>query len=353
MLPCELTQERCRQHRGVAKRLFVIGNDTLEVVEVVWRYLEKVMLRTEMVGNRLREYPFVVFFLGKSDGKGLDLRRADTIGKRTYQAGVEPPGKKHADGYIRHQAPLNRRGKVLPQRRACLFVATGKGRGYFRPPVRIDREITGYPFCIMSGRQLRDALVDATRLGNVLIFEIIMDRRTIDRGIHPVDCGKGRRAAGECETITSSAVKQRFLPEPVAGDKYLAGIDMQYRKRKHTIEFIEHRRPLVLVKMQENLGIALRSQDVTVIDQAAAQLAVVINLAIEHQRQGAVFVVQRLVPAHYVDDRKATMHQPGRTMDNVTKVVRAALGQRCSHGFEQLPIRRVAWVNDTGDAAHS
>src|SRR5437867_1045257 len=61
-------------------------------------------------------------------------------------------------------------------------------------------------------------------------------------------------------------------------------------KREHAAQPRQHRLAQILEEMQQHLRIALRFEGVAAAEQFCAQLAVIVDLAVEDQAQTAVFV---------------------------------------------------------------
>src|SRR5437667_346281 len=62
-----------------------------------------------------------------------------------------------------------------------------------------------------------------------------------------------------------------------------------------------------LVQPQQYLGVRRRMEPHTLIRQGPAQLAVVVDLAVEHQGKPSIITAHRLAPAGDVDDREPTV----------------------------------------------
>src|SRR5260370_38103383 len=84
------------------------------------------------------------------------------------------------------------------------------------------------------------------------------------------------------------------------------------------------------------------------------ELAVVIDLTIEDDPEGSVFVGQRLVAGLQVDDAQTT-HPDAETAVRVKPAaIRPATGQHLSHSEQALTVRwpRPVAAEDAEDAAH-
>ena len=69
------------------------------------------------------------------------------------------------------------------------------------------------------------------------------------------------------------------------------------RKGEHPAQFMDAVRPLFLVEMHDDLGVAPSREAVTPIDEPLHQIAVVINLAVEDEVVAALLIADRLAAA--------------------------------------------------------
>ena len=87
--------------------------------------------------------------------------------------------------------------------------------------------------------------------------------------------------------------------------------------------------------------------------QLPPQLEVVVDLAVEDEVAGVVFVVQGLLAARHVDDREAAEGEPGLAVEGEGGVVRAAVGERAPHGGKDFARGRLTRPShDARDATH-
>jgi hypothetical protein len=85
--------------------------------------------------------------------------------------------------------------------------------------------------------------------------------------------------------------------------------------------------------------------------ELAAQLAVVVDLAIADQHDRAIGVVQRLPAAGQVDDREAPMAECHEIVMMDSLAIRAAMGECIQHPPHRAVARRII-IHDACDAAH-
>ncbi len=86
--------------------------------------------------------------------------------------------------------------------------------------------------------------------------------------------------------------------------------------------------------------------------ELAAQLAIVVDLAVADQQDRAIRVVQRLLAAREVDDRQAAMPERRTLVVIDPFAVRPAMRERVQHAAHRAVARRIR-IDDTCDAAHA
>ena len=83
----------------------------------------------------------------------------------------------------------------------------------------------------------------------------------------------------------------------------------------------------LFVEMQDGFTVAVRAETVAFGFQMAAQFDEIVNLAIGHQRQGAVFVAERLRAGLQVNDAEAAHRQEEMRGAEFARAVRPAMAQ--------------------------
>src|SRR4051812_32052602 len=96
--------------------------------------------------------------------------------------------------------------------------------------------------------------------------------------------------------------KQRRNAEAVAAEMELMFRLIPQRDRKLSAQFFPHLLAMVLKQMRNDLGIAVRNQAVATPAQFDSSLDVIEKLAVEHNRDGAVFIADRLLAISQTDN---------------------------------------------------
>src|SRR6185437_10170809 len=100
---------------------------------------------------------------------------------------------------------------------------------------------------------------------------------------------------------------------------------------KHTAEFRDARNPLFFVEMNQGFGIAVRGKAMTLRDELAAQILIIVDFAVKNDPDRAVFVGNRLVSAREIDDAQPAHANGALTIDVDTLVIRTAMADLRAH----------------------
>ena len=118
------------------------------------------------------------------------------------------------------------------------------------------------PDGIMSRGQLVDALQDRPGSWHVAVAQVMIERQGIEPARYDA-LGQGQQGlqlAGEDQAPAIVAIDQRLLAQPVAGQDQRAAGCVPDRQREHPAQQREHPRSLVLVEVNEDLGVAAGAQ---------------------------------------------------------------------------------------------
>ena len=112
--------------------------------------------------------------------------------------------------------------------------------------------------------------------------------------------------------------------------------------------------PVLLVEVDQDLGIAPGPEPVSPGFEVPAQLPVVIDLAIEDDLDRAVLVADRLVASLEINDREAAMDQADAGLRPESLRIRAAMGDGVPQALQQPDIDRTTdiGVDNASDSAH-
>ncbi len=176
-----------------------------------------------------------------------------------------------------------------------------------------------------------------------------MERRPVDRS------GDGRMAQErlglrrEEKEPVAVPVVERLLPEPVARDEQAALGVVPDGEGEHPGEPFHARFAVDRVRVQDHLGVAPRAEPAPGRHELGAELAEVVDLAVEDDPVAPGLVAHRLPSGHEIDDRQAGHSEPDLTGGVDPRVVGPAVLEEPEHRGQELR-RRGADV--AGDPAH-
>src|SRR5436189_4278817 len=105
--------------------------------------------------------------------------------------------------------------------------------------------------------------------------------------------------------------------------------------------------------VNDGFSITVGIKLVTELFELGAQLAIVVNLAVENNPRGAILIVNRLVAALEIDDRQATHCQTDALTKIEAVIVRPTVTNCAVHAGEKVAInRRAIAAHNSGYPAH-
>jgi hypothetical protein len=287
---------------------------------------------------------------GEAHGVGPHQRRVASH-HRAHGRRVDPAGQHHPDGDVAHHLPGHRALEGVPvlahQRAPIAPLPPGRLEAVLEllDPVRPRRQHGGRP-------QLAHRAQGGGRGGHEAEGEEVVDR-------HQVHLARDRRVGeqgldlgGEGQPAAGPGPVQGLDPEPVASQVQGPGPHVPQRDREDAVQALHEPRPLLLVKVGDDLAVGARAQPVPPRLQARPQLGVVVELAVEHDDDVAALVGQRLVAVLGIDDGQPAHAQ--RHLGGVEQAlsVRSAVDQAGDHRGHHLWVGVAAGRVDAGDAAH-
>ncbi len=130
---------------------------------------------------------------------------------------------------------------------------------------------------------------------------------------------------------------------------------MEQAEREHPAQVLDQVVAVVLVEMEQRLGICVAAQPVAARKQRRLELGPRVDLAVVRDPHRLVLVRHRLMPrGAQVDDRESPVAERDRTVLPETGVVGSAVRDHAGLMFEQRSVGKTvaAVVEDSGDAAH-
>jgi len=161
---------------------------------------------------------------------------------------------------------------------------------------------------------------------------------------------------GKYQTLILLAVKQWLLAQPITSQYQSLTATVPDCEGKHPTHVLHKVQPVLLVQMDYHLRITVRTELMPLLLQLHAKFAVIVNLAVERDLHGTVFIAQRLRTARHVYDAQTTMPQSDRRMPRRqpgnsprlrkprTAGVRPAMPQTVRHSLQNVgcyPLTRI------------
>ena len=270
-------------------------------------------------------------------------------GQRGQRRGVDAAGQQHADRDVGDEVRAHRVAQALAQlvgERLPRLVAVLQRRPLVG--VALDPRHARLPHQHVAGRQLADLAIDRPRP---------VDRVEGEEGLErvEVDLARGQRLELRREhEVLAVAVVERLDPEAVAREHEPAPLRVPHRDREHAPQPLGEARPVLLVEVDEHLGVGVRRAEAMAGRlELRPQLGVVVDLAVLDDDDPPVLVGDRLVAALEVDDREPPRGQPGLAEHHLARAVGPAVHERVAHGAQQRGIDGPpVSADDAADPAH-
>src|SRR5580658_870567 len=126
------------------------------------------------------------------------------------------------------------------------------------------------------------------------------------------------------------------------------------RKRKHTAQFLNAFRAILLVKMNDGFRVAMRTEAVAARDQPFPQNLVIVNFAVEDYPDRPVLIADGLVASDQVDDAEAPHSQSDAAFRVDSLIVRPTVRHRCAHTPQDViaNLRVSPKLKDASNSTH-
>ena len=160
-------------------------------------------------------------------------------------------------------------------------------------------------------------------------------------------------AAEQQLPLAGLGIVERFDAEHIAGAEELLLLRVPDNKGKHAAQLLHKLAPAVLlIAVQQHLGVAVRRKGVPRRDKLLAQRLKVVDLAVVDQHKTLVFVVHRLRTVRKVNDAQATEAERHIRVGIRTRAVRSAVDDQIHHVLHDLTLV-FDFSGKPDDTAHS
>ena len=153
----------------------------------------------------------------------------------------------------------------------------------------------------------------------------MVERRRVDRGVHPTRREQRRQGGGEAEPARDRRVVKRLDAQAVAAEQHAPAVALPDREREHAVEAADEVLAPGVIGLEQHLGVAVGVEAVALGLELAAQLGVVVDRAVENDAQPQRRIEHRLLGGlGQIHDLQPAMAPGLRALRKYAATVRAA-----------------------------
>ena len=141
--------------------------------------------------------------------------------------------------------------------------------------------------------------------------------------------------------------------DPVAREHQAAARGVPQRNRELAVQLVDEVASLLLVEMDERLGVAAGLEDMPAVFEIGAQFDVVEDLSVKGNPDAAVFVAQGLAAGAQIDDRQTAVAEADAGRFVIAFRVGPPMRQRTRHASQGRPVHGAfGEMPESRNAAH-
>ena len=338
----------------VAEGPVVVPDEAIDQVEGLGLDHELGVVGAEVLRHHPRVRRLVVLGVPrKADGECADAPPGSASHARHDTRRVEAAREEGPERNVRHQPSLDRLLEQGAQALLRLAVVADGAIAEPQPPVghRALGPLLGRDE-VVGGRQRTDLTIERARRGHIAVGQVEGQGRRVPLAGHRRVREQRLHLRGEREQARPVVVVERLLAGTVAGDQEALPPRVPEREREHPVERFHDLVLALLVEVKDHLPVALAREAMAVL-QLLAQLAEVVDLAVEDQPERSVFVRHRLAGrVAQVDDGEAPVAEARGPVQMQALPVGPTVGQGGGHGSDVLAPHRAAAREHSAHAAH-
>jgi len=291
-----------------------------------------------VVGHHAGECFFVVGWLLDADRKGLELPpgRYGERGGRD-RARIDAPAEEDSHGDVADEAMAYRGTQSFPE--SLGRRVHPRPRGLERHvPVAVDGNLAGAHGDGVARRELQDALENRVGIRDIPAREIAGEPAEVEVAAD-LGVGKERPHLGaEHKPPVALGEIEGLLPHPVSGGKEGLPFGVPEHKGEHPVEMGQAVFAVLLVGVNDHLGIGTAREPMTPSLEDLGQLAEVVDFAIEDDAERAALVGDRLLAGGEIDDLQPAVAESNGSVDEVAFLVGPAVAQSGRHAVNEIWI---------------
>ena len=317
-----------------------------------------VVIGFEALGDRPRVGGLVEARLTEADREGLDRAGRKRLGHhRDDRARVDPAAQERAERDVADEPAADCLTQELSKLVDVLVVRAGVAVAVERQvPVLLDRRPSLAPEQVVAAGELRYALEDRAGRRDVFEREVTRETREIELAGAAGMREQRLELGAEQQRVSEVGVVERLLAESVTSEQQAPVLLVPECEREHAVEPLDTARSVILVQVDDHLGVGVRCEAMAALHEIRAQLAVVVDLAVLDDLERAVFVADRLIARVQVDDRQPAKAEADSAPvlvfgDVESLVVRSSVLEHSGHLREHPAVDR-GRSDDSTDSAH-
>ena len=294
------------------------------------------VLHAQVLDQLLLKRRFVERLVLEANGKGLERRSRVAANQSDQRRGIQPAGQIGPDRDIRAQADAGGVGQQFVQLLGQLGVRTREVVALLgEAPVPVHRlpHMAVFQRQPVAGRDFKNALKQGVGAARRPEGEDLIQRRRRDAGRFRQQGQQRLDFRSEQQPLALAGVEQRQDADPIPNQQQALAVGVPQRDGELAVQVLHEIVAILLVGMDDDLGVAVGAEPVPRFQQDLAQLDVIENLAVERDPDGPVLVGHGLSAAGEVDDAQAGVAQTDPTVgiEVDAAVIRTAVAQGRQH----------------------
>lgn len=307
---------------------------------------DSVMAGRERLGDDVGVAELVALFAVdrlESHRKGRQVLNAGLGDKAGDETRIEPAGQQHPNRHVGNQPSPDRLAQPVKHHRAPFLARTGFVLGG-----AIEGEIPVAGFCLPAVR-LDDHQRRRRQLANLgkngmrgrnhgMERHVVMQRDRIDLCRDAAAGEERRQGGGEAHAAPPNRIVERLDAKTVAAQDEAAGLPFTQGKGEHAVEPSHRPGAPGMPCLQDDLGIAVGEEAISLRRQLVAQFTVIVDAAVEDDLQAQLGIGHWLLRLfRKVNDLQAAVSESHRPVGEQSFRVRAAGRHGVRHGFDRRP----------------
>src|SRR5918999_4016391 len=210
----------------------------------------------------------------------------------------------------------------------------------------------GWLACSTIGGELVDAPEEGARGGDEAAGEVVVEGGAVDLGCRNARLEQGADLGGDRHSGAVAPPVQGLDAEIVAGGDEPLPVLVPEDEGEDAVELADALGAALLVGVDDGLGVGVRGEAVAALLESGAKGALVVDLAVDDDGDGAVLGVERLVAPGDVDDGEPGVGERGGAGAPDPLAVGPAVPKRLEHPLGGVLAQGASRVEERADAAH-